>query len=140
MLQAGIDERGCVLCGHLNLGACDIQQHVEESQHTFADVLEKLFLRSSSDEDLNHEHSFEEGKLCTICKGLLETIGLTSFLTIMFCCSEVTESIQTSERVERREDSNHENFQRISKHPEGEKSGKECGANYQRDEECEKSL
>ena len=62
-----IDDHGCVLCGHLKFGGCDITDHIEQSQHSYADVLQRLF--GATDED-----KFESGKLCTICKIRLQNL------------------------------------------------------------------
>ena len=42
---------------------------VENSQHTYADVLQRLLGRSESEsKSSDQKTTFEEGKLCTICK------------------------------------------------------------------------
>ena len=68
------EDAGCVLCGHLKYGGCDIGDNIENSQHTYADVLQKLFSRSSIDDESEDDVSFDAGKLCTICKVKLQNL------------------------------------------------------------------
>ena len=59
---------GCVLCGHLEYGGCDVKDIVESSQHSYADVLQKLLGKSDEPDSSDKLSKFEQGKLCTICK------------------------------------------------------------------------
>ena len=69
-----MEDAGCILCGHLKFGGCDISDSIESSQHTYADVLQKLFSRSSIDDETEEDVNFEVGKLCTICKVKLQNL------------------------------------------------------------------
>jgi len=69
------EDAGCVLCGHLKYGGCDITDAVETSQHTFSDVLQKLLGRSETESNNSDLASkFQQGKLCTICKVRLQNL------------------------------------------------------------------
>jgi len=66
---------GCVLCGHLEYGGCDVKDIVQNSQHTYADVLQKLLGRSETESNSSDQtNKFEQGKLCTICKVRLQNL------------------------------------------------------------------
>ena len=72
--QAELRERGCILCGHLNLGGCNVSDNIESSQHSYGDVLQKLLAKTSEFEEQKDIVSFEEGTLCTICKVRLQNL------------------------------------------------------------------
>ena len=66
-----------MLCGHLKYGGCDVSDSIEHSEHTYGDVLQKLFNRTPEFEARKDEEdgvTFEAGKLCTICKVRLQTL------------------------------------------------------------------
>merc|ERR1711936_968072 len=46
---------GCVLCGHLEYGGCDVKDIVQNSQHTYADVLQKLLGRSETESNSSNQ-------------------------------------------------------------------------------------
>ena len=59
------DDGGCALCGHLRYGGCEVGDRVEDSQHTYADVLAKLLGGEDSSTD---DTALQQGGLCTVCK------------------------------------------------------------------------
>ena len=63
-----------MLCGHLKFGGCDILENIEHSQHTFADVLKRLFSKNDLENVDSESESFDSGKLCTICKVRLQNL------------------------------------------------------------------
>jgi len=69
-----LDDKGCVLCGHLKFGGCDILENIEHSQHTFADVLKRLFGKNDQENVDSESENFDSGKLCTICKVRLQNL------------------------------------------------------------------
>ena len=70
------DDGGCALCGHLRYGGCEVGDRVEDSQHTYADVLAKLL----GGEDSTAATALQQGGLCTVCKIRLQA----AFINIDF--------------------------------------------------------
>ena len=63
----------CFLCGNLLKLCFDLTEHVEGSEHTFSDVLAKLFSRERLPASLARK-DYSQGLLCTDCRELVKNL------------------------------------------------------------------